>query len=339
MLRIGTIGSGKIVDEFITGVAGVADLQLTAVCSRTMERAVEYAALHGAENVFTDPEKMAQSDCIDAVYIASPNALHVEQSELFLRHGKHVLCEKPVTAYPEELERLQSLAREKGLVFMEAFLFLYQPQLRTLQGAIAQLGAVSAADFRFCQYSSHYPAYRRGELPNIFNPALETGGLMDLGVYGVYPALYLFGPPREIVARASFLRSGADCAGTVLLTYPDKTVTVTYSKSGQGQAPSEILGENGTLLIGKISQISDMTFVTRDGVRTPLQGLEPKPLLMAREGAAFCQFAENPQSPDYRENSELALQVSRALYAARQSAGIRFPRDGKGDFTGKPGTP
>ena len=327
MLRIGTIGSGRIVDEFLTGLAGVCDLLHTAVYSRTVERAAEYAALRGVDNAFTDLQKMAESDCIDAVYIASPNALHVEQSELFLRHGKHVLCEKPVAARPAELEGLQALAREKGVVFMEAIMCLYQPQLRLLREAVAQLGPVSVADFRFCQYSHQYPAYLRGELPNIFNPAMETGGLTDLGIYGMYPALCLFGEPQEITARAGFLKSGADVAGTVLLTYPDKTVTVTYSKSGQGAAPSEIVGENGTLLIGKISQLHDITFVHRDGTRTPLHGSEPKPLLMAREGAALCRFAEDLQCEEYRENSALALEVCRALERARQSAGIRFPRD------------
>lgn len=329
MLRIGTIGSGRIVDEFLAGLSGVAELVHTAVYSRTVERAAEYAALRGVENAFTDLRKMAQSDCIDAVYIASPNALHVSQSELFLQHGKHVLCEKPVAARPDELKRLQTLARERGLVFMEAIMCLYQPQLRVLTDALAGLGPVSAADFRFCQYSHQYPAYRRGALPNVFHPAMETGGLMDLGIYGLYPALFLFGPPQEITARASFLRSGADVAGAVLLTYSDKTVTVTYSKSGQGAAPSEILGENGALLIGKISQLHDITLVHRDGTRIPLHGSEPKPLLMAREGAALCRFAKDPLCPEYRENSALALRVCEALYAARQSAGIRFPRDGE----------
>lgn len=43
----------------------------------------------------------------------------------------------------------------------------------------------------FCQRSSKLDSYLEGELPNIFNPALETGALMDLGVYCVYPALAL----------------------------------------------------------------------------------------------------------------------------------------------------
>lgn len=49
---------------------------------------------------------MAKSDVIDAVYIASPNSLHAEQAILFMKHGKHVLCEKPIASHTIELEKM-----------------------------------------------------------------------------------------------------------------------------------------------------------------------------------------------------------------------------------------
>ena len=63
--------------------------------------------------------------------------------------------------------------------------------------------------------------YLQGELPNIFNPALETGALMDLGVYCVYPALALFGKPESFSLRPHIMESGADGAGIATLRYPD----------------------------------------------------------------------------------------------------------------------
>ena len=78
MLRFGTIGSGWICDEYIHGAKDSGLWELTAVYSRTKERAEEYARRHGAKYAFTNLEEMAASDCIDAVYISSPNALHYE---------------------------------------------------------------------------------------------------------------------------------------------------------------------------------------------------------------------------------------------------------------------
>ena len=73
MLRFGTIGSGWIVDEYIHGAKDSGLWELTAVYSRTEERAKAYAEKHGAKHVFTDLKEMAASEEIDAVYIASPS--------------------------------------------------------------------------------------------------------------------------------------------------------------------------------------------------------------------------------------------------------------------------
>ena len=59
------------------------------------------------------------------MYIASPNSLHYEQSKLFLQNGKHVICEKPITVEPEQLEELQQLAQQKQLIYLEALIGVY----------------------------------------------------------------------------------------------------------------------------------------------------------------------------------------------------------------------
>ena len=112
-IRYGIIGTGWITEAFLAGAAGVPGMALRAVCSRREARGREFAARHGADLVFTDPARMAASPDIDAVYIASPNVLHAAQSRLFLENGKHVLCEKPLAARPEEVESLQALAANR----------------------------------------------------------------------------------------------------------------------------------------------------------------------------------------------------------------------------------
>ena len=191
-----------------------------------------------------------------------------------------------------------------------------------------KIGRLSLARLDFSQLSSRYAALRAGELPNIFNPVFETGALMDLGIYCIYPALYYWGMPQQIDARAVFLPSGADGSGCALFTYPDKLAVLTYSKTGQAAAPSEIQGDRGTVAIQSISQLAQMT-LTADGQTTLLQGAQDKAELMGHEALDFYQavVGEKAALDKYRRDARLALDAARCLHTVRRAAGIRFPRD------------
>lgn len=326
MVRYATIGTGWITDAFIQGAQMVEGLELVAVCSREQEKGEQFASEHGAPLVFTDYQKMAECDEIDAVYIASPNALHYEQSKLFLQRGKHVICEKPITVEPEELLELQTLAEEKGLIYMEAIMMLHLPQRKLLHEAVGRIGRVTSARFDFSQLSSKYPAFLAGNLPNIFNPSLATGCLMDLGIYCVYPAVDLFGEPEEIVTKAGFLSSGADGFDNSIFVYPDKQVNISCSKIGQSFIGSEILGDQGTLFIRSISQLTNITLIGRDGREEKLVGSIEKSKLMSGEAQSFYRYITFPETykSEYRENNGLTLLVNRLLKQMRQQAGIKF---------------
>ena len=326
MLRFGTIGSGWICDEYIHGAKDSGLWELTAVYSRTRERAEEYAKKHGAAHAFTSVEELALSDAVDAVYIASPNSLHFQQSKLLLEHGKHVICEKPLCAQGEKVRQLQAIAREHGVIFLEAIMYLHLPQRKTLEEALTKVGAIRMAKIDFCQRSSKLDRYLAGELPNIFNPQMATGGWMDLGIYCLYPAIMLFGVPDHVHAHARFLSTGADGSGCVTLQYPDKTVVLTYSKTAQGTIGSEIQGEDGVIRIPHISKLINMTLTPVGEQEMPLSGPQEKYLQMSYEAAAFRDFIEQPEQNKarYRYVSHLALNVSQVMKRAREEAGIYF---------------
>lgn len=324
MIRFGVIGTGWITEQMLAGAAQHPELRLVAVCSRTRERGEVFARRYGADCVFTDPLAMAQSSAVDMVYVASPNSCHIAQCRLFLEHGKHVLCEKPLSADPEEVAALQTLAAERGLLFREAIMMLYQPQLAVLEDAIAQCGRITTAHFQFYQLSSKYEALCRGEVPNIFNPALHTGALMDLGVYCVYPALYFFGEPERVLASGRLLDTGADGDGAAVFTYPDKQVILSYSKVGQGFAPSEIIGDQGTVTVGSISKLNDICLHLHGKEPQRLWGETGKEELMGNEIAAFARAVKSGERMGTPADA-LALAVSRRMRQMRMLAGIVFP--------------
>ncbi len=326
-VRFGVVGSGWITDAMINGAKQYDHLELTAVYSRTNERAKAYAAQHGAPYTFTDIEEMAKSDLLDMVYIASPNRFHMEQATVFLQNGKHVLCEKSLSAFPEELEQAYRIAAQNGCMLAEAIMLLFQPQLKILQDAVKSLGNLTLARFDFSQLSSKYPAYERGETPNIFNPVLEAGCLQDLGVYCVYPALVLFGEPLSTHTSASFLRTGADAAGVSVWEYPFGQVILTCSKTGQAVSPSEIIGDKGSVVVDSISKVQDIVLYANGQPPKVLWQGDDKETLMGREIAAFARWVQSGERDTYAWHKELALQVSSYMYRMRKEANITFPRD------------
>ncbi len=322
-MRYGVIGTGWIAKSFIDGARMLCNSEFTAVYSRTKESGGKFAAENGIGKVYTDINEFAKGE-FEAVYIASPNRMHYEQSKLMLENGKHVLCEKPITVEPEELEELQSLAKEKGLIYCEAIMYMFNPARDLLKDAIEKIGKITSAHFDFSQLSSKYPAYKRGELPNIFNPALATGCLMDLGIYCVYPAIDLFGIPEKITACAHFMESGADGSGAASLIYPDKLINFTYSKLGQDRLGSQIFGDEGTVKIESISKLTNINLVPNSLDTQEIIGDVEKERLMGYEALGFEHFIADPDDDYYYATSERALQVSQVMKEIRKFSGITF---------------
>ncbi|MBQ7838158.1 MAG: Gfo/Idh/MocA family oxidoreductase [Clostridia bacterium] len=322
-MKYGVIGTGWIAKSFIDGARMLTQADFTAVYSRTEESGGRFAAENEIPKVYTSLEEFAKGD-FDAVYIASPNRLHYEQSKLMLQSGKHVICEKPITVEPEELEELQTLAKKNGLIYIEAIMYMFNPARELLKDAISKIGKITSVHFDFSQLSSKYPAYVRGELPNIFNPALATGCLMDLGIYCVYPALDLFGIPQKTTACAHFMESGADGSGNAALLYSDKLVNFTYSKLGQDRLGSQIFGDEGTITIESISKLTNMKLIAKNGDTQEIIGDVAKEKLMGYEAVGFEKFIANPDDPYYTVTSERALQASRLMKEIRALSGIKF---------------
>jgi len=121
MIRFAVIGTNWISRQFVDAAHETGKYRLTAVYSRSLEQAQTFATDYPVEHLFTSLEEMAQSDAIDAVYIASPNSLHFSQTQLFLSHKKHVICEKPLASNLREVEAAIACARENQVVLFEAF--------------------------------------------------------------------------------------------------------------------------------------------------------------------------------------------------------------------------
>ncbi len=324
MIRFAVIGTNWITRQFVDAAHETGKYTLTAVYSRSLEQAQHFASDYPVEHLFTSLEALAQSHDIDAVYIASPNSLHFSQSELFLRHKKHVICEKPLASNLREVEAVIACARENGVVLFEAFKTASLPNFLLLQQSLPKAGKVRKAFINYCQYSSRYQRYLDGENPNTFNPAFSNGSIMDIGFYCLASAVALWGEPHSVQATASLLDSGVDAHGVVVLNYGDFSVTLQHSKVSDSVLPSEIQGEDGALVIEKISECQKVSFVPRGGKPQDLS--QPQHInTMLYEAERFASLVEN------HEVNHAGLAISRItaklLTEIRRQTGVVFPAD------------
>ena len=326
MIRFGVIGTNWITDRFLQSVKDMPDFSLTAVYSRTSDRAREFAEKYQVHNIFTTIEEMAKSNQLDAVYIASPNSFHASQAITFLNHGKHVLCEKPLASNAAEVEKMIMAANRNHVILMEAMRTIYLPNFTCIKDNLYKIGKVRRYVASYCQYSSRYDMYKAGTVLNAFNPFFSNGSLMDLGVYCIYPMVVLFGEPKEVKATGVMLESGVDGEGSLLIKYDEMEAVIMHSKITDSKLPSEIQGEEGTMIIDHIATPKHVEIRYRDGRKEVISTKQEKDG-MYYEARAFVDLIQKGKRESSINSHEHSSVTARILDAARKEIGLIFPAD------------
>ncbi|MCE7793567.1 Gfo/Idh/MocA family oxidoreductase [Salipaludibacillus sp. CUR1] len=326
MVRYGIIGTNFITEWFIEAGNTLDSFQLSAVYSRTKERAETFADKYGGAEVFTTIEEMAKSPLIDAVYIASPTSLHAEQAILCMKHGKHVLCEKPMASHHKEVEQMVRVAEENGVILMEAVKSTALPNFQKLKQAVSKVAPVRRMVTSYCQYSSRYDAFKEGTVLNAFNPQFSNGALMDIGLYCLYPIVDLFGKPDKVKASGIKLSSGVDGEGTVILTYPEMEAVAMYSKITNSSLPSEIQGEKGTIIINHIQKLSSLEIYYLDGSVENVTVSQDKPD-MVYEIEVFHNKIHRLPGAGSVNSLDTSKLTSEVMTSARDQLQVCFPAD------------
>lgn len=212
-LRWGLLSTARINRRILDGARGSELADVVAVASRDGERARAYADEHGISRAHASYGALLADPEVDAIYVSLPNDGHVPWSIRALEAGKHVLSEKPLTRHAAAAEAAFDAARRAGRLLTEAFMWRHHPQTRRLQalvadGAVGELRLIRAA-FSF--------VIAPGDVR--LDPALDGGGLMDVGCYCVSAMRLLAGEPGEVVGRQVLGGGGVDVRFTGLLRF------------------------------------------------------------------------------------------------------------------------
>lgn len=325
-VRFGVIGTNFIVDKVLEAARLDHRFELTAIYSRTQERADEFAKKHNVPHTFTSLEDMLSSNLIDAVYIASPNSLHASQSILCMQHGKHVFCEKPFASNANEVKAMIAAAEKYNVTLMEAMKPTMTPNFSVIKDNLKEIGTIRKYFSCYCQYSSRYDKLKEGVILNAFDPSLSNGAVMDLGVYTIYPMVVLFGRPKKISATGLKLFTGADGQGSVNFEYEGMDATVMYSKIADSSLPTEIQGEEGTITADRINIINKVTLKKRGGEETILSTPNPthEYYFEVAEFIDLIQKNEKESTINSLENSLITIEI---IDEIRKQLGIIYPAD------------
>lgn len=205
-VRWGVVGPGGIARGFASDLALLDDARITAVASRSQERADAFAAEFEVPTAYDDVRALADDPAVDAVYVATVAARHASETLLMLEAGKPVLCEKPFALNAEQARRMADTARANGVFCMEALWSRFLPSYRVLQEVLGEgrIGDPLQVDAEFALRWPFDPAHRH------FDLAAGGGGLLDLGIYPVQLCTLVLGQPEQVVAAGHIGTTGVD---------------------------------------------------------------------------------------------------------------------------------
>ena len=322
-MKLGILGTGKIVQEFLPWLVEHTPFTVQAVCStpRSAALAQELCEKYGVPQRTTNFLELLQ--WVDAVYIAVPNLQHVRYARIALDAGKHVIVEKPMAPTAAQTEDLIRLARHKKVFLFEAVTTQYLENYAKIRELLPRIGTVKLVQCNFSQYSSRYDAFCAGETPVSFDPARAGGALMDLNVYNISYIVGLFGEPNQVHYTANIER-GIDTSGILTMEYNSFRAVSIAAKDCGAPARYVIQGTKGYILQKSTANwCGGVTFHPNEGKEEHynLNGGRP------RQAAEFHAFARAIEGGDQELCSRMldtSVAVSKVLTVARRSAGLKF---------------
>ena len=325
-MKLGVIGSGMIVKEFLPHLREVEGLDVVAVQARRMEQVRAVCEANGVPNAVTCFDDLVACG-IDTVYVAVPNAVHYAYCRQALEAGLNVVVEKPMASNAREAHELAELARARGAFLFEAITAAHLPTFRKVQEWLPRIGTVKLVNANFSQYSSRYDAFRAGTVAPAFDPAHSGGALMDLNLYNIHWTVDLFGKPQSLTYFANVER-GIDTSGTLVLRYPGFLATCIAAKDCAGPKLFSIQGIDGYINLDlNPGLVGTAHLRLNDGTEEDVVEAYASARRVIPEFTAFADCIARDDHATCDRLLDQSLAVADVLTAARLDAGIVFPAD------------
>lgn len=326
-MKLGIIGAGMIVKDFLSITPHLKDIELAAICGtkRDEETMKELKNKYGIKSVLYNYEELLNSN-LDAIYIGVPNNLHFEFAKKALEVNKNVIIEKPITSTYKEALILSDLARERNLFIFEAITNQYLPNYKKIKELLPALGNIKIVQCNYSQYSSRYNSFKEGSALPAFDPKFSGGALMDLNIYNIHYVVGLFGKPKNVEYYPNIER-GIDTSGILILDYNKFKCVCVGAKDCKAPITNNIQGDNGCIYQDTPANVCrGLQLLMNDGTSSFINE-NNYDHRMVNEFIEFADMVKNNNLEKCYQMLEHSLIVSEIQTIARNKAGILFPAD------------
>lgn len=326
-MKLGIIGAGMIVKEFLTITPQLNNIELAAIFGRKSaeEKMNEFKNQYKIDKIYYDYDELLNSD-VDTLYIALPNNLHFEFAKKALEANKNVIIEKPITTNYKEALILGDLAKQKNLFIFEAITNQYFPNYKKIKELLPKLGNIKIVQCNYSQYSSRYDKFKDGIVLPAFDPNFSGGALMDLNIYNIHYIVGLFGKPKNIEYYPNIER-GIDTSGILILDYEKFKCICIGAKDCKAPIANNIQGDKGCIYQDTPANICErFELLMNDGTST-LINENNYDHRMVNEFIEFTDMIKNNNLEKCYQMLEHSLIVSEVQTIARNKSGIVFPAD------------
>ena len=325
-MKLGIVGNGMIVKTVLNELKDT-DIEATALWCRSEERGRPVAAEFGIEKVYTDYDAFLKNDSYDFVYIGLANSAHYEYTLQAIRAGRNVILEKPFTSTYEEARQLVEEAKERGVILFEAMISRYSANYEISPSYLSKIGEIKLIRSTFCQYSSRYDAYCKGDIKPAFDPLCSGGALMDINVYNISFVIGLFGAPLASIYMANIGHNGIDTSGVVTMDYGSFKAVCTGAKDCSARNGIMIQGTKGWIEVpNRPGFIENVTLhLNQNNTDTVIDVAKERPYIKE-----FRRMVEVWEADDRKQVDtwlQASLDTMAVLDTSRKQAGVVFPAD------------
>ena len=320
-MRFGLLGFGHhAAKRLVPAFAGARVARLGGLWRRDAVKAAADAARFGIAQVFSSPEELCASQDIDAVFVVSPDTLHLEHVLLALRHGKPVLCEKPLAMNAGEAEQMLRAAEQAGVLFGVAQNMRYNLAIDLIRHWIAEgrIGKPQLAHAQFCYQTSKSPRTW------INDPSVALGGpIGDVGIHCMDALCYVLGDTVQAVstlAHSDAASGKVESHAVVSLEFALGAMgVVTVTTRAAYRTLIEVVGERGSLSCEDAMTVDHpVSLVQREGGKVVLEQPVSNQDAFSRMLDGFAEAAGSGKVP-FRAPAIEGLVNQRTLDAAYAS--------------------
>lgn len=323
-IRFGIVGTGTIAHRFAEAIKNVPEAELVAVASRARETAERFGDEFNIPVRFDSYEAMAESDVIDAAYIAVPHSGHIGCSILMMNHGKSVICEKPMAVNLREAREMFKCAEDNNVLLMEAMWARLVPGTIKLLEIVksGRLGDIMGVEGKFC-----YTMDEDEMDHHVFKSENGGGSLLDVGVYGLNFAEWYLGKDVKEINAQSELYNGVDSHTCVLMKYEsgaiaDISSAILLRKPNEGA----VYGTKGFARVSRFYAPQEIELCLNNGEReiipTPYKGNGFEEQI---SHFCDCMFKGLKKSPIV--TPEQTLYITEQMDEIRRLTGVIYPQD------------